>query len=112
MEIDSMATRTNRHSGEVDVIDAAAALDDHEEPPAVIETTADPLLEEPALEPRPIDVVVNVRLARTEHGADAICVYLPHNGRLTAAEAQELMIDLDIAKQQVASIRTACGFTS
>ena len=70
----------------------------------------DPVLE--TMEVRPIiDVVINVGLARIHDGASAIAItHMPTGGKLTAAEAHQLSVDLNVAADTVAGIRTQLGY--
>lgn len=67
-----------------------------------------PILDSPH---EPIDVVINVRLAREPKGDRAIHVEWPEKP-ITAAQANQLAIDLTEASEIVAELRGKAGFES
>lgn len=71
-------------------------------------TTADPVIDTGEL--RFHIVIVNMTLARQPHGANCIRVDLPEDGKITAAEAHQLGIDLEAARDTVARIRGDHGY--
>lgn len=66
---------------------------------------------ETAVEVKPVDVIINVRVARDPRGAQAIHINYPTEA-LTAAQAHRLAIDLTEASEIVADIRQKAGYES
>lgn len=76
----------------------------------LVDTPADPILEPPDDVLEVVDVIVNVRHARTPNGHHAIRIQGPNT--LTAAQAHQLHIDLDVAAAWVSGLRGDAGYTS
>jgi hypothetical protein len=60
---------------------------------------------------RTLRVVLDLTAARTDNGSRAIRVLnMPADGRITAAEAHFLAVDVSVAADQLKAIRTQLGY--
>ena len=100
-----MSRNSGEHTLDIGVIDNG----DNKVGDVVHATVIDPILDHG--DQRNVDVIVNIGLARIEVGAAAIgMVHVPAGGRLTAAQAHQLSVDLNTAADTIASIRAQLGY--
>jgi len=95
----------NGHVLDVGRIDPDPAIGD-----LVVATTTDPVIDSGAHPARHLDVLTNWTLARHPDGERCIRVKFPADGLITVAEAHELSLDLQAARDAIAGIRTDLGY--
>ena len=108
-----MTTRTNndQHTIDVGVIDTNGDKIGDIVHATAIDPVVDPVVD--TGEYRTLRVVLDLTAARNDNGARAIrVVNMPSDGRISAAEAHFLAVDVNAAADQLKVIRTQLGFDS